>query len=285
MKTTSKQQNRTLSFILLFAAVFMSVCSIQIPTVLEAQAEEQDTFMNPKRIVIPKINESIQIDAVFDEPAWKKAVKITPFYLNDGSRAETESTTLLLCYDATALYMAWTCVDSDIQATITQRDGDLWDEEVAEFFLYPGAEIPSRIQYYELQWNPLGTIFDGVITKTLNPDGSTKTHNLDRNWTAEGMQAKVIADGVLSDPSQPDQEWRVEVSLPFAAIGQSAPKTGDVWRGNFYRYNRTTGKAVEHCAWTPTLTSSFHEPTRFGYLEFGGESQAGLDRSMFQDSK
>ena len=50
---------------------------------------------------------------------------------------------------------------------------------------------------------------------------------------------------------------------------KAAPKTGDVWRGNFYRFNRTKGMPVEQLSWSPTLLPGFHQPIRFGFLEFG----------------
>ena len=57
-------------------------------------------------------------------------------------------------YDDKALYLGWTCIDSDIQATFTKRDSKFWEEEVAEFFV-TAKELK---RYFELQWNPLGGV-------------------------------------------------------------------------------------------------------------------------------
>ena len=75
--------------------------------------------------------------------------------------------------------------------------------------------------------------------------------------------------GTLNDSSDKDEYWQVEVRLPFSDLGHPAPKVKEVWRANFYRYNRTKGQPVELLSWSPARLPGFHQPTRFGYLEFG----------------
>mgnify|MGYP000858749123 CR=1 FL=1 len=218
----------------------------------------------PQHVEIPLVSEEIQIDGKLDEPLWKKAILLTPFYLNNGSGTERESTQLRLAYDDQALYIGWTCRDEDIQATFTERDSTLWDEEVVEMFL----TSDKLTLYYELQWNPLGTIFDARIQNRLNSEGLSKGIDGDWDWTAEGMQSAVWVDGTVQKSDDTDTMWQVEVRLPFSALGDTIPKSGEVWRGNFYRYSRTQGRDIELCSWSPTLLPSFHEPSRFGYFEF-----------------
>ncbi len=220
----------------------------------------------PKHVVVPLIDGGLTIDGQLDDKPWKKAPKLTPFYLNDGSKAESETTTVRVLYDKTYLYLAWTCIDSNINATMTERDSNLWEEEVAEFFVTP--HDPTR--YFELQWNPLGTIFDAIITNTLDEKGFSKSIKGDRSWHASNMKSAVVVDGKVGDDSVKDKEWRVEVAIPFADLNLDPPAKGDTWRGNFYRYNRTTGQKPELVSWSPTLTRTFHEPKRFGFIEFGG---------------
>ncbi len=221
--------------------------------------------MENKRIVIPRIEEEISIDGNFNEPVWGSAAVITPFYHNNGDGIETEPTTLRLCYNSTYLYLGWTCKDTDIQATITEHDANLWDEEVVEFFVTPN----ELTRYYEMQWNPLGTTFDGLIVNTLDDKGFSVLCDLDRKWEAKNQKSAVVVEGKLNDHSSKDEEWRVEVAISFADLQTDPPKPGDIWRGNFYRYNRTTGKETEYVSWSPTCTNTFHEPNRFGYIHFG----------------
>jgi hypothetical protein len=218
----------------------------------------------PRRATVPKLHGKVKLDGQFNEKEWDSAARLEPFYKNDGSGAEREHTLVRLWYDNQALYLGWTCQDMDIQATMTNRDSKFWEEEVVEFFVAPR----SLDRYFELQWNPLGGIFDAIITNTLDAKGVSKSFQGDWSYTAKGMHCVVKLKGKLNGSSDKDEYWAVEVRLPFSDLGLNAPKPGEVWRANFYRFNRTKGLPVEQLSWSPTMLPGFHQPSRFGYLEF-----------------
>ncbi len=219
----------------------------------------------PKRVVVPKLKGKITIDGNLDERVWRRAAVLKPFVLNDGSGAEREATEVRLWYDDGALYIGWICTDRDIQATLTERDSKFWEEEVAEFFITAGG----LDRYFEVQWNPLGGVFDAIITNELDSRGVSKKFTGDWNFMAKGMKSAVQVKGTVANSSDLDKYWRVEVKLPFADLNQATPKGGEVWRANFYRFNRGKDQAVELLSWSPTLLPSFHQPSRFGHIQFG----------------
>ena len=140
-----------------------------------------------------------------------------------------------------------------------------WEEEVAEFFVTAkGLE-----RYFELQWNPLGGVFDAIIDNKLDQQGVSTNFNGDWNFTAKGMKSAVKVKGTVGNANDKDESWQVEVVLPFADLGEPAPKPTAVWRANFYRFNRAKDQSPELLSWSPTRFPSFHQPARFGYLEFG----------------
>jgi hypothetical protein len=219
----------------------------------------------PKRIVVPKLQGTIAVDGELREAVWEKAAVLGPFLKNDGSGRGREATTVRIWYDDTALYLGWTCTDADIQATFTARDSKFWEEEVAEFFVTPS----DLSRYYELQWNPLGGVFDAIITNQLDERGVSKKFDGDWSYTAKKMQSAVKLKGTPANSTDRDEQWQVEVVVPFSDLGQITPKPKAVWRANFYRFNREAGKPEELLSWSPTLFPGFHQPSRFGYLEFG----------------
>lgn len=218
----------------------------------------------PQRAVVPKLRGPVTIDGELSEPVWEKAAKLTPFLHNDGTGPAREATIVRIWYDDTALHLAWTCTDADIRATFTARDSRFWEEEVAEFFVTPG----DLSRYFELQWNPLGGVFDAIIANQLDERGVSKKFEGDWSYTAKGMRSAVKRKGTPADASDQDEYWQVEVTIPFADFSLPAPKPGDVWRANFYRFNRGRHEP-EMLSWSPTLLPGFHQPTRFGFLEFG----------------
>ena len=223
------------------------------------------SFPAPKRIVVPKLHGAVTIDGDLSEAVWANAAVIEPFSNNDSGRPEREHTRVKVWYDEHALCLSWTCQDVDIQATFTNRDSKFWEEEVVEFFVTP----KELTRYFELQWNPLGGVFDATVTNHLNEQSISTNFQGDWSYTAKGMRSAVKLKGTVNNSSDKDEFWQVEVMIPFSDLNQGAPKAGDVWRANFYRYNRTKDQPVELLSWSPTRLPGFHEPSRFGYLEFG----------------
>ncbi|MCZ6675359.1 MAG: carbohydrate-binding family 9-like protein [Verrucomicrobia bacterium] len=257
----SKSVGFSKSLSLFLLAVVLSSGFFGCQTIESGRAESPGS---PKRIIIPKFNADITIDAHLNEPVWQKAAKLS-LAEKTGATPGREATEVWLWYDDEALYLAWICSDSDIQATFTERDSRFWEEEVCEFFI----TAENLEQYFELQWNPLGGEFDAIIDNKLDDSGIS--HGIEGHWefTAKSMKSAVEVEGSVSDATDTDVKWQVEVMVPFSDLNVSTPQAGDTWRGNFYRFNRGTGYDAEGLAWSPVTLPSFHQPSRFGYLVFG----------------
>jgi hypothetical protein len=166
--------------------------------------------------------------------------------------SEPEQGTEVACaWDERELRVRFACVDREPWATIAQRDGPLWEEEVVEVFLDPVGDGES---YFEIEVNPLGTVLDLVLRR--NRSGYKK----DFGWDCEGLRAEVerTATG-----------WNAELAIPFASLVADVPRAGSEWRVNFARIDRPRGRERELSAWSPTRLGTFHAPERFGVLRFG----------------
>ena len=230
-----------------------------VATIAAAQA-----LPEPRSATVPRIDAVVNIDGVLDEAPWQKAPRLTPFVIHDTMAAGRVNTSVRVWYDAQAVYLGWTCEDPDIQATFTQRDSRFWEEEVVEFFVTAGR----LDRYFELQWNPLGGTFDAIIANDIGADGRSRGIKGDWSFTAPNMTYAVKVDGTVQNSNDTDRQWTVEVRVPFADLNVSMPKGGEVWRANFYRFNRDQKNPAEQLSWSPTIWSGFHQPTRFGYLRF-----------------
>lgn len=250
---------------LLRIGVLASFATITLPAAGEKSIPDPKTLPAPPRLVVPKLRGTLTIDGELREPVWTKAARIEGFRKNDGTARERELTVVRIWYDDTAIYLGWTCTDSDVQATFTARDSKFWEEEVAEFFVTAG----ELNRYFELQWNPLGGEFDAIITNQLDERGVSRKFDGDWSFTAKGMKSAVKLKGTSGNASDRDEYWQVEVVIPFAELGRPTPKPKEIWRANFYRMNRGKNHPVDGVTWSPTMLPGFHQPTRFGYLEFG----------------
>jgi hypothetical protein len=236
-------------------------------TAVQAPPAVTAPMPDPKSTIVPRINARVKIDGVLDEQPWQNAARLGSFVRNDTMTQARVGTEVRLWYDQAALYLGWTCEDYDIQATFSERDSRFWEEEVVEFFVTPAA----LDRYFELQWNPLGGTFDAIIANELGADGRSRQFKGDWSYTATGMTYAVHVDGSVQNSSDRDQRWTVEVRVPFVDLNVRTPERGERWRANFYRFNRDHDGVPEQLSWSPTVWPGFHQPTRFGYLQFSGD--------------
>ena len=82
--------------------------------------------------------------------------------------------------------------------------------------------------------------------------------------------------------------WRATITLPwtlfsiyFGEDGAAAAARWPLWRLNTYRYDYPDSRdAYELSGWSPTRTSSFHVPSRFGVVVLSEYEREPLERSM-----
>lgn len=209
------------------------------------------------RVVCPKRPAEVSaptVDGKLEEPMWKLATTAT---LHDAATGEKpkRSTHIRLFWDETYLYFGFECEDNDPRAAMTQRDANLWEEEVVEMFLSPSGELHT---YAELEVNPRNTLFDAII---LNNGQRTQVL---RDWNLEKIRHAVAFR---------EEGWSVEVALPFDEFYTAAhvpPLIGETWRMNLYRIERSD-PTLELTSWSRTFFYNFHNAQAFGILEFGGE--------------
>lgn len=201
----------------------------------------------------------ITIDGKLDEPEWQTAALVDRFADSVNASPAKTRTLFRALRDDKYLYISFVCYTRRITATLTQHDGDLWREDVAEIFLDPEGKGKN---YFEIEINPLNAIYDARIEDW--PHGS-RGAALDKSkpaYDSKDMRSAVVRNG-------PDEiglmVWTVEAAIPFAEMTGAAhvpPASGDRWRMNLYRVDRASGDDI---AWSPTGGWA-HVPDRFGWL-------------------
>jgi len=194
------------------------------------------------------------------EPALPPSVKVpasgaesaAPLELLDNltGASPRQRTRVTLARDAAHLRLRFECEDTRPWATLTQRDGPLYQEEVVEVFLDPFGDLEC---YIEIEVNPLNTVLDLMLRRI------GKGWRKEFAWNCNGLETSV---------SLGPAGWSAALAIPFAAIVPRPPSPGDTWRANFLRIDRPAGAARELSAWSPTRRNTFHEPGRFGFVEF-----------------
>ena len=203
--------------------------------------------ISPRRYSAAFCDISIQINGLMDEPAWSAAPWSDDFADIEGATRATPSqrTRVKMLWDAKYLYIAADLAESDLWATLKTHDEIVFQDNDFEVFVDPDGDTR---EYYEIEVNALGTIFDLYLPVPYRA-GAKANHN----WTAEGMRVAVHLDGTLNDSRDTDTGWQVEMAIPWATFAPVAPANGgatfqrtarppgigDSWRINFSRVQWT----------------------------------------------
>jgi len=208
------------------------------------------------------------VDGRLSDSIWSRVPVFSDFRLTDGATKPNVRTEFRACWDKMNLYLAFTCFDPDIVATMTERDSPLYDEDCVEAFLSTGGDIT---RYYEFEFSPRNVAMDASVF----PDQSGTDKVVDYGWNCPGLRTAARISGRASGRGGKGQRWTIEIAIPFSRVGRRgrAPAAGEVWRANLYRI-QYGGKQPEFICWSPTLVSppSFHVPARFGRLVFSDSS-------------
>ena len=242
--------------------------------------------------------QKITADGLLDEPDWSLAEwsdDFTDITGNPGLKPALKTRVKML-WDDENLYVAAELTEPHIWATILKRDEVIFRDNDIELFLDPDGD---GLNYYEIEVNALGTVWDLMLTRAYKNGGKPVT-----SWDLAGLQAGIHISGSLNDPAHPDTSWTVEMALPLAELmkGQNtgyAPADGVQWRVNFSRveweteitgggYKKKTDPATgknlpeQNWVWSPMGEVAMHIPERWGRLEFSDENiRSG--RAVFRD--
>jgi len=212
-------------------------------------AAQQRTYHGRKgetTAAVPRLEgDSVAIDGVLREDAWRKAALLTGFssYLPIDDRPADDSTEIYVFYTSRDVYFGVRAFErhSTVHATLAARD-KIDSDDYIQFVLDP---FNDRRRAFVFGVNPLGAQSDGVRTEGFNPPqprgqtfGGNPPANIDLSpdFVFES-QGRVLDDG-----------YEIEVRIPLKSIrfqGSDAQK----WALNVVRYVQHTGYQQ---TWMPT---------------------------------
>jgi len=232
--------------------------------------------------------QELKIDGLLDEKDWKAAKWSDEFVDIEGLHmpVPTYNTRVKMLWDSEYIYIGAELEEPHLWGTLKQRDTIIFHDNDFEVFIDPDGDTH---QYYEIEVNVLGTIWDLMLIKPYRDKGPAMSA-----WDIQGMQLGIQLDGTLNDPSDTDKKWTIEMALPWSILKQNAPgkkrpSSGDQWRINFsrvqwdllindsgYRKKRdpVSGKPLpEHnWVWSPQGAINMHMPEMWGFVQFSDQN-------------
>jgi hypothetical protein len=241
--------------------------------VLPKPPEEHTNNVVPA-IVVEKLaaNGKITIDGKASEAEWGGAPSTGPFV--DVGTGKPNSTfpvngSAKLLWDDKYLYVYFEVQQSDPYVGFTDAKSQpdaftaagqpkLWTKDTVEMMVDPDPSGDNR-DYYEMQINPQNKIFKSQFDTLQQPNGGPNGPFGHEDWDPKVksvVQLHKAPDGRVTG-------YAIEAAVPWSAYAKAAnhpPKSGDVWRINFYAMKDNGG-----VAWSPILgQGNFHKASRFG---------------------
>jgi hypothetical protein len=160
---------------------------------------------------VPRAQGNIVLDGDMDDPGWQRASARTHAFVGpDGvSPARPHSEARFVWGDG-YLYLGLYAADEDIRAKATQHDTPVTGDDLFHVVFSDGKT--DRV----IDVSPTGIITDGT-----RPTGSSAPLALD--WESDA-HVSTERDGTPNDPHDMDEEWLIEMAVPFEALGLHGEK-------------------------------------------------------------
>jgi hypothetical protein len=159
---------------------------------------------------VPHLPGTITLDGDTDDPGWTQPpgpARTGPFSLANGAEARPYSDARMLWGDG-HLYLALYASDEDIRTRTTEPDGPLWLDDSFRVTFRRGDDE------YSIEVSP-----KGVVTDAARRAGGT----FDYSWQS-GVHVSPELDGTMNQPGDMDEEWVIEMAVPFEALGMKGER-------------------------------------------------------------
>ncbi len=216
-----------------------------------------------------KIEKAAPDFALTGKESWDNAnlLKIDNFLPN--SSAHHPAVQCRVLYNSKGLFLRYDVKDKFVKCVSTKYQDSVCLDSCVEFFCEP----PAKKGYVNFEFSAAGNmLLYHVIDASKGPKGGFK----DWHEVPEKAYTEVVRVSTLPKPpcdfGDKAVDWTLKVFIPFTVFqdefGISAPKSGDVWRANFYKCADKT--AGPHWAtWNVVPVCNFHMPKYFGEIVFG----------------
>ncbi|OAQ96277.1 hypothetical protein LLEC1_02228 [Akanthomyces lecanii] len=181
-------------------------------------------------------------------------------------RNDAPATQVDLCYTDTSLAMTFTARnETNFYFDAKQgTNGDIWEYEVMEAFVYKGTDDPQT--YLEFEVNPNNVTYQAFV---YNPskeraEGAPFDHAFITDPAADGFEAATTLD-------RAGETWTSKVKIPLGLFNVDKGKAkGTRWRMNFFRTVVSPQSYPDQglSAWSVPDKASFHISKYFGNVNF-----------------
>ncbi len=170
----------------------------------------RSAFAEPDHVLhVPHAPGAILLDGDTDDLGWTGSTgpaRTRDFELANGAPARPFSEVRTVWGDG-YLYLCLYAADENIESRTTEADGPLWlDDAFRIVFSHGDTE-------YAIEVSPVPVVTDSIRHRVSGTWGPW-----DYKWSS-GVHVSTEMDGTLNNPNNMDEEWVIEMAVPFASLG------------------------------------------------------------------
>lgn len=220
------------------------------------------------RVEPPRLEETIDVDGVLDDPPWAKAARLTDFsqYSPVDGRPAEQKTEVLVFYSPSAIHFGVRAFapPGSVRASLAQRDKIDAEDSVTIFL----STFNDGRQAAVFSVNPLGVQADGTLV-----EGTTQSNGGFSGLSAAREPPDLSPDFVFESKGRlTDYGYEVELRIPFQSLRyQTAPVQS--WGLHVLRKIQMSGYED---SWAPARRASASFLSQGGTLEGLRELRPGL---------
>lgn len=195
-----------------------------------------------------KATSTPEIDGNLGEYALAESLTFSP---SSGGNTVTVKT----LWDTEALYFGIEVTDTQLNASVTTRDGSVWDEDSIEWLIDTyndggGSTNPNspymRSDDYQGIVNILNTKYDSQGTTSGTPTSS---------WNGT-WQSAVRLNGTQNNNADTDNGYTIEIKIPWTSIGYSSAPSTDTLSGMSFAVNDKDSSGTYSKMWLSSAGSN-----------------------------
>jgi hypothetical protein len=174
----------------------------------EASARDARPFVE---LHAPHVAAPIVVDAAIEgQKAWESDIGSTKVFKDENGQGMVPYTEAKVRWADGTLYLWLYAGDLDLEANVKTSDGPVLQDDAFAIEFGVGDKIRT------IDVSVLGTVADAECTGTAG--GPLEGRRCDPSWTSHAT-VSVDADGTLNKTGDNDEEWVVEMAVPFASLG------------------------------------------------------------------
>ena len=168
----------------------------------------------PPVIEVPRVEKPVTIDAeLLGKKVWEADTGNTRNFTDAAGHGMVPYTEAKFRWGSDRLYLMLYAGDLDLEGTVKKADGPIDKDDSFRIEFGDGRDVRA------ISVSVLGTVADARCTV----DGDRR--RCDARWNSRAKVA-VDRDGTLNKIGDNDEEWVVEMAVPFASLGISRPAPG-----------------------------------------------------------